>query len=412
MSKPEVPSIPFAKPNITAAEEEAVLRVLRSGWLTTGKETLAFEQEFSAMTGAAHSLAVNSATSGLHLALEALGISQGDFIAVSPYTFTASTEVMRYLGAHPLFVDIAPGSFHMDPAALERVLAGAQQGRGPMPKAIMPVHIGGVGWELDRIYELAAAYRIPVVEDAAHAFPARLAPNAPLRAAAIPAKGPAYLGQGGDIGVYSFYANKTITTGEGGMICCQDHSRTERMKIMRLHGIDREVWNRFTSNAQQWRYAVIEPGYKYNLTDIASAMGRVQLQRADELMNLRREIALAYNQALADIPGLQLPPKAETAAQSTNAHSWHLYSIKLSKSAPINRDDFIQKLQQQGIGTSVHYIPLHIMPYYQKQYDLQAQDFPQALAAWEDTVSLPMWAGLDKTQIDYTVSVIRKVLSC
>lgn len=401
-----VPSIPFARPNIGKAEEEAVLRVLRSGWLTTGKETLGFEQEFSSQTGSKHSLAVNSATSGLHLALEAIGIKQGDYIAVSPYTFTASTEVMRYLGAHPLFIDIAEGTFHMDPHALSVALERGKAGKGPMPAAIMAVHIGGLGHGMDEIYELAALYGIRVIEDAAHAFPARLDANAPTRAQAMRAVGQPdpYLGLGGDIGVYSFYANKTITTGEGGMVCCNDDEQAQRMKIMRSHGIDRDVWNRFTSNAQQWRYAVVEAGYKYNLPDMAGALGRVQLARADELMEQRRKIVARYCEAFKNIEWIMLPPGTERIESHPQGHSWHLFSIRIIPGPGLMaRDQWVGKLQDLGIGTSVHYIPLHLMPYYQKTYNLQAQDFPRSLEAYEQVLSLPLWAGLGEDDVERVI---------
>lgn len=403
------PAIPFARPDIGSDEEAAVLRVLRSGWLTTGREALAFEGEFAAKVGSAWGLAVNSATSGLHLALEASGVKAGDYVLTSPYTFTATTEVMRYLGAHPLFVDIDPASFHLDPDLVAQALERGKRGQGPMPVAIMPVHIGGIGWRMDEIYDLAAHYGIPVVEDAAHAFPARLESSAPRRAAALEAAGKAgvCLGAGGDLGVYSFYANKTITTGEGGMITGDLQAWQQRMKIMRSHGIDRDVWNRFTGNAQQWRYAVVEAGFKYNMPDLAAAIGRVQLERADALMEARRRIVARYVAALGDQDWLELPPGSREVESRPLDHSWHLFSIRLkAERCPVARDEWVGRLQAAGIGSSVHYIPLHIMPYYQAQYGLKAADFPRALEAYEEVLSLPLWSGMDDEAVERVIATV------
>ena len=394
--------IPFARPRLGVEEEQAVIEVLRSGWLTTGKHCQAFEADFAQRAGVPHALAVNSATAGLHLALEALGITEGDRIAVSPYTFTASCEVMRYLGAHPHFIDVEAPSFHMDLNKLEHELKRSKRGEIPAIKAIMPVHMGGVGWRVRELYALADQYGLPVVEDAAHAWPAR-------STAYSRAGSEAFLGTQGSIGVYSFYANKTITTGEGGMIVSHDEALVKRMRTMRLHGIDREVWNRFTSKADQWRYAVVAPGYKYNLTDVAASIGCVQLRRADGFMAERRAIAARFNAAFAKVDWLELPPLTEMASQAgqETAHSWLLYALRLKPGRlSIDRDEFLRKLSAAGIGTSVHFIPLHTMPYYAETYGLKPQDYPQALAAFEGCFSLPIYPGLSESELERVIEEV------
>jgi dTDP-4-amino-4,6-dideoxygalactose transaminase len=412
----EVRRIPFSRPILGPAEEQAVLEVMRSGWLTTGKRCQAFEADFSARSGLPHALAVNSATSGLHLALEALDIKSGDRLAVSPYTFTATCEVMRYLGAHPHFVDIEPGSFHMDLDALERDLEQARKGAIPPIRAIVPVHIGGVGWRMAELYALAARFGLPVLEDAAHAWPAR---SAEYRNPAVPDG--YFLGSGGEIGVYSFYANKTITTGEGGMVVCRDPALAKRMKTMRSHGIDREVWNRFTTNADQWRYAVVEAGYKYNLPDLAAAIGCVQLGRADAFMAERRAVAQAYNRAFETLDWLTLPPRREladkpavpgAATDPALAHSWHLYSLRLrddprAGELEARRDAFVRRLDAAGVGISVHYIPLHMHPYYARTYGLKPGDFPVARDTYRGTFSLPVFPGMREDEIGQVVEAVR-----
>ncbi len=408
----EIRRVPFSRPRLGVEEEQAVIEVMRSGWLTTGKRCQAFEADFAARSAMPFALSVNSATAGLHLALDALNIQPGDRIAVSPYTFTASCEVMRYLGAHPHFIDIERPSFHLDIDRLGDDLEQARLGRIPPIKAIMPVHIGGLGWRVRELYELAARYGIPVVEDAAHAWPARSADYC------HPAVSNAnFLGSGGDIGVYSFYANKTITTGEGGMIVCRDPALATRMKTMRLHGIDREVWNRYTSNADQWRYAVVAPGYKYNLTDLAAAIGSVQLGRADGFMAERRRIAALYNQAFADLDWLQLPPCAELAEKPAvpgnphdpaMTHSWHLYTLRLKGPDLIaKRDGFIRTLESRGVGTSVHYIPLHMHPYYAETYQLKPEDFPACRDSFESCFSLPIYPGMEDDEIQQVIQAVR-----
>jgi dTDP-4-amino-4,6-dideoxygalactose transaminase len=374
--------IPFARPDIGREEEEAVLRVLRSGWITTAAEAKSFEEEFARCVGSPHALAVNSATAGLHLALEALGVGPGDKVITSPYTFTATAEVIRYLGADPLFVDIAPGTFHIDPEGVEEALAR----EGEKVRAILPVHIGGEVRGMQRLAELTARRGIALVEDAAHAFPSRTPQG--------------FAGTIGDIGVYSFYATKTITTGEGGMVVTKHRKAAERMSMMRLHGIDREVWNRYTEKGASWRYAVMEAGFKYNMTDIAAALGRVQLRRAEEFLGKRKKIAESYRRAFAQRDYLIAPGDSE-------GHAWHLFLLRIDeKKLSISRDTFIDKLQEAGIGTSVHFIPLHIHPYYEKRYGFRAADFPVAYATYLQVISLPIYPAMTEENVRRVIEAV------
>ena len=415
--------IPFARPYIGREEEEAALRVLRSGWLTTGTEALRFEQEFAdfftvqdrhnAETGdnPITALAVNSATSGLHLALEACGIGPGDIVVTSTYTFTSTAEVVRYLGADVVFVDVGPGSYLMDTHALEQTLERLSRGLPAYPsrpgmgdppegfgprgtvKAILPVHVAGLACNMDTIIQIARPYGAMVIEDAAHAFPSRLTDGR-------------WVGLLGDMGVFSFYATKTITTGEGGMILTKNKDLAQRISIMRSHGIDRSIWNRYTDTKASWKYAVVAPGYKYNMPDILAAIGREQLKRAYTLLDMRKKIAGHYNEAFKTIPELLLPP---TGAEN----AWHLYPIRLADPEGIEkRDAFIEALQGIGIGVSVHFIPLHTMPYYSSLYHLKDDDFPNALDTFARTVSLPIWPGMTEEQVQRVIdSVIDSVKS-
>ena len=401
--------IPFARPFIGREEEEAAIRVLRSGWLTTGKEALAFEKEFEAYLSVAglRALAVNSATSGLHLAMEACGVGSGDVVITSPYTFTSTAEVARYLGADVAFVDVSPDSYLIDPAALERTVerlaaglpaypprddASRQEreagGFGPRgrPAVIAPVHVGGLPCDMDAILAVARRHGIRVVEDAAHAFPSRFDDGR-------------YAGTLGDVGVFSFYATKTITTGEGGMIVTADDKLAARIAVMRSHGIDRSVWNRYTDRKASWRYAVVEAGYKYNLPDILAAVGRVQLSRADYLLSARRDIAQRYDEAFRADDRFLLPPTGPADAR-------HLYPLRLT-SGRLRRDEFIEALQERGIGVSVHFIPLHTMPYYADRYGLRPDDFPAALASFEASISLPLWPGMSEVQVERVITAVR-----
>ncbi|MFQ3620503.1 MAG: DegT/DnrJ/EryC1/StrS family aminotransferase [Spirochaetales bacterium] len=379
--------IPFARPSLGMEEEEAVLRVIRSGWLTTGSETKRFEEEFAAYCGVPYALAVNSATAGLHLALEALGIGPGDWVITTPYTFTATAAVIIHLGAHPFFVDIERDSFNLCVEKIQDRLKHNQSKK--RIRGLLPVHIGGHPCKMEVFRTLAKQYDLFLVEDAAHAFPSRTSLG--------------FIGSLGNAGVFSFYATKTITTGEGGMVITSQKKIAKRISLMRLHGIDREVWNRYTSATASWKYWVKEAGFKYNLTDLASALGRIQLKKAEEFLKKRQSIAYTYTLAFKDRDYLQLPPDAE-------GHAWHLYLLRLNlRKLKLSRDAFIQKLQALGIGTSVHFIPLHIHPYWRKVYGFKPTDFPEAWRKYREVISLPLYPSLTEDQVHRIIQAVLQI---
>jgi dTDP-4-amino-4,6-dideoxygalactose transaminase len=376
--------VPFALPSIGREEEEAVLEVLRSGWLTTGKVARAFEEEFAAFVGASRALSVNSATSGLHLILDAFGVGPGVKVAMSPYTFGSDAAVVRQLGGEVAFCDIAAGDYNIDPSLLDELLE-----RDPSIKVVVPVHIGGMPCRMAEIMEIARRRGVRVVEDSAHGFPLKLP------------EGDA--GTIGDAGFYSFYATKTITTGEGGMVVCRDEAALKRMETMRLHGFDRTAWDRYTSRTASWRYDIIEPGYKYNLPDLLAAVGREQLKKALRFQAERRAIAERYLEAFAGHPALEMPPVHP-------GHSWYLFSLRVRPAVlGFGRDEFADRLQAAGIGVSVHFIPLHTMSYWAKRYSLRPADFPEAWAKYSATLSLPIWQGMSGAQVERVVEAVLEV---
>ncbi len=383
------PFLPFALPDIDEAEITEVIDSLRSGWVTTGPKTKRFESDFAAFVGGnCEAISVNSATAGLHLALEAIGISAGDEVITTPYTFTATAEVIRYLGAHPVFVDINPNTFNIDPRKLEAAIT-------PKTKAIIPVHFAGLACDMTSILTIARKHNLKVVEDAAHALPTR------------------YQGQligslDSDITVFSFYATKTITTGEGGMIVTRNPDIAARCKVMRLHGISRDAFDRYTSNKPAWHYEVVAPGFKYNLTDLASSLGIHQLQKATCFQQRRQEMAERYTHELTSLPIL-VPPTAPEG----DLHAWHLYVLRLAPNIGIQRNRFIEEMAKRGIGCSVHFIPLHLHPYWRDSYHLQPQDFPYSLATYEQAVSLPLYTRMTETDQSRVINAVKEILqSC
>lgn len=385
--------IPFARPDIGEAEIEAVARAMRSGWVTTGPETRAFEQALAAFLseGAAadapplHAIAVNSATAGLHLALEAVGVGPGDEVIAPTLTFTATVEVARYLGADAVLVDVDPVTLNIDPAAIEAAIT-------PRTKAILPVHYGGLACDMGAIFDIARRHGLRVVEDAAHALPATC--------------------QGARIGqlpsaaaVFSFYANKTMTTGEGGMVVTRDAALAARMKVMRLHGISRDAFDRFQSRTPAWYYEIVAPGFKYNMTDVAAAMGRVQLGRLPAFVERRQRLARRYLRELAGLP-LVLP----AAAPAGEVHAWHLFVIRLADAARTTRDAVIQALADAGIGTSVHYVPLHRQPYWRDRYGLTPEQFPVAEHAYQRMLSLPLFTAMSDDEQGRVIAALRAAL--
>lgn len=379
--------LPFALPDIGEDEINEVLDSLRSGWLTTGPKTKRFEESFAEFIGdGVEAIAVNSATAGLHLALEAAGIGAGDEVITTTYTFTATAEVVRYLGADPVLVDIDPDTFNIDVARIEAAVT-------PRTKAIIPVHFAGLACEMGAIFSIAHKYGLKVIEDAAHALPTTC-------------NGRIVGSLDSDAAVYSFYATKTITTGEGGMIVTRNPEIARRCRVMRLHGISRDAFDRYTSNKPAWHYEVIAPGCKYNMTDVAASLGIHQLKKAWMFQERRSAMAVAYDQAFADLP-LILPSHAEAG----DVHAWHLYVMRLGNDAAISRDRFIEVMSDKGIGCSVHFIPLHLHPYWRDRYNLKPADFPHALHAYERAVSLPLYTKMTEKDQEKVIQAVMEIFS-
>lgn len=385
-STKQTPAVPYFRMALEEGEILAVTNVLRSGWLTTGPQVTAFETEFALKIGEnVEAIAVNSNTAGLHLCVEALGIGPGDEVIVPNMTFTATAEIVRYVGADPVFVDVCPNTLCIDTHKLEKAISART-------KAIIPVHFGGVAADLDAIQEIAKHYDLAIIEDAAHSFPATY-------------NGKAIGAHGTTASVFSFYANKTITTGEGGMIVTSNKDLARRCRIMRLHGIDRDIHSRFTDNKSSWHYDVIAPGFKYNMTDVAAALGRAQLQRAEKLRRLRQSISNKYDAAFADIP-LDTIPSSENGGES----AYHLYVIRLQNNVEAKREDLEQGLKEQNIGYSVHYTPLHMLSYWQKKYHLKDAQFPVSTSHYARSLSLPIFPSMHQEEIDRVISAVRETV--
>lgn len=397
-------TVPFFRPDMTEREIDAVVTCLRSGWLTTGQVTHDFEAEFARYVGARHAIALNSCTAALHLALEAIGLSRGDLVIVPAFTFAATAEVVRYFDAIPVFVDCDEGTGCIDVGAARRTIEDVLAGR-PVPglptstgvfKAIVPMHYAGEMADVEGVRRLADDFDLMVVEDAAHTLPAftRSDATAPWRA----------VGTTADVTCFSFYANKCITTAEGGMAVTDDDDLAARIRVMSLHGMSKDAWKRFTASGS-WYYEIVAPGFKYNLTDIASSIGRVQLTRADELWQARRTAVAAYVDALADIPGLELPVE-----HPDRQHSWHLFVIRLDLSIwTEGRAAFIEQLRQRGVSASVHWMPLHMQPYYRQTYGFAPEDFPVAASLWPRIVSLPLFPSMTRAEVDEVAGAIREI---
>ena len=382
-----LPFLKFARPSISDEEIDEVIECLRSEWWTTGPRCKQFELDFAAFVGAKHALAVNSATAGLHLALEAIGIGPGDKVITTPYTFTATAEVARYLGADPVFVDIDSATLNIDARGVEEALR-----RHSGVKAVLPVHFAGLACEMGPILEAARRAGVSVVEDAAHALPTTC-DGRPV-------------GSIGDVTVFSFYATKPISTGEGGMATTDNDKFANRMRIMRLHGISHDAFDRYTAEKAAWYYEVVAPGFKYNLTDIAAALGIQQLRKARRFSARRREIALRYMRELRDLP-LRLP----SPGRERDEHAWHLFVVRLDLAhLGITRDRFIEIMAERGIGTSVHFIPLHVQPYWRDRYGYAPGDFPRALEAYQSAVSLPIYPVMSDEDVERVIATVRGIL--
>ena len=388
--------VPFHKAAITKAEEDAVLDVLRSGWLTTGKYTLEFEKKFSQAVGGDDviSLAVNSNTSGMILAMEACGVKSGTAVITTPYTFVSTATCARHLNADVYFADIEKDSYSIDPEKIEEILIKDAK-NGHKVKAIVPVHIAGNICNMERILELAKKYstsenKIYVIEDAAHSFPS------PTKLG--------YAGTIGDAGVFSFYVTKTITTAEGGMVCTKNPELAKRMTIMRMHGMDRTTWDRYTSPRASWEYDIVAPGYKFNLPDVLSALGCCQVDRAVLFYEQRKAIVEQYNNAFSKLDFIKLPPDGE-------GNAWHLYLMRINpEKLTITRDDFAKKLQGEGIGISVHFIPIFHFTYWKELYpDFTAKNYPNAETQYSQTISIPLYPDMPQEQVDYVINTVIKI---
>ena len=401
--------VPFHRAAITKDEENAVLDVLRSGWLTTGKYALEFEKKFSASVSDTDkmkearralslsdseiiSLAVNSNTSGMILAMEACGVREGTAVITTPYTFVSTAACARHLNADVFFADVEKDNYSIDPVKIEEILKKDTEHR---VRAIVPVHIAGNVCNMHRIMELAQKYSTPehkirVIEDAAHSYPS------PTELG--------YAGTIGDAGVFSFYVTKTITTAEGGMVCTRDSELARRMTVMRMHGMDRTTWDRYTSSRASWEYDIIAPGYKFNLPDILAAIGCCQVDRAQLFYEQRKRIVDMYNKAFSKLDFIRLPPDGE-------GNSWHLYLMRIiPERLKITREEFAKKMQEAGLGISVHFIPIFHFTYWRELYpDFTAENFPNAERQYNNTISIPLFPDMTDEQAQLVIDTVIKI---
>lgn len=390
-------SIPFYKPSIGKPEIEEVVDSLQSGWLTTGPKAKRFEEEFAHYLKRQHAVAVNSCTAALHLALEAIGLKAGQRVVVPTMTFAATAEVVRYFNATPLLVDCREEDLNLDVTDAARQIESALA-HGEEVVAIIPVHYGGQVGDVSGVKALAAKYHLRVIEDAAHCCPAYYRDDE-----ASPWK---TVGTDAEISCFSFYANKTITTGEGGMACTDSAEHADRMRIMSLHGISRDAWKRYTAEGS-WYYEIIAPGYKYNLTDVAAAIGLHQLRKADQLHKRRTEWAKLYLELLGGVEELVLP-----RVMPNRIHSWHLFPVRLKfDRCPVNRAEVISEMKKAGIGASVHWMPLHLHPYYRQQLGYEPFDYPCAASVYPELISLPLYPDMTAEDVEYVCASLRKIIA-
>ena len=394
--------VPFYRPEIREPEIQEVVAAIRSGWLTTGPRVKQFEETFASVVDAPHAVAMNSCTAALHLAVHALRLRPGDGVLVPAMTFAATAEVVRYEGGIPILVDCDPCTLNMDLQQAERTVAHIRSGWAltQLPRdipvvGIIPVHVGGLMMNVDAIKAFAMRHNLWVVEDAAHAFPAawRPLPEAPWQRCGQ---------QTAAISCFSFYANKTITTGEGGMAVTADGELASRMRLLSLHGLSQNAWNRYSGNGS-WDYRILAPGYKYNMTDIAASIGIHQLARAEDMRRSREAIAQEYLEQLRDVEELELPP-----ADVNRIHAWHLFPIRLRlEKLTLDRNSFIKELGHAGVSCSVHWRPLHLHPYYEQTFGWGQSDLPVASTVWTRLVSLPLFSAMRRDEIALVVGAVR-----
>lgn len=380
-------TVPFFKASIGKEEGDAAVRVLRSGWLTTGNEAHEFEKEFAAKTGAKHALAVNSNTSGMIMAMEACGVKAGKAVITTPYTFVSTAASARHLDADVYFADIEKDNYSIDPESIEKIL-DSEKGKNVV--AIVPVHIAGNVCNMKRIMEIAKKHGVYVIEDCAHSFPSPTDLG--------------FAGTIGDVGVFSFYATKTMTTGEGGMVTTNNDGLAKRMSQMRLHGMNRDAWDRYTSTKASWEYDIIAPGFKSNLPDILAAIGRVQLAKADEFDEKRKVHVEKYNREFSKLDFIKIPP-------TSKGDSRHLYLMRLNlEILDCDRNVFAKELQERGLGISMHFIPIFHFSYWKELYpDFKAENFPNAEEKYLETISLPLWPDMTEEMTDYVIECVKAV---
>jgi len=376
--------LPFHRPSIGEEEIREVEDTLRSGWITTGPKTKRFEEEFRRYIGCGHALAVSSCTAGLHLALVASGVGRGDEVVTTPYTFAATGEVILQVGARPVFVDVCEGGFNIDPERIREAVTSRT-------KAIIPVHFAGEPCRMEEIIQVAREHDLVVVEDAAHALGAEYDGRK--------------VGTIGDITAFSFYATKNITTAEGGMVTTDDPDIADKISILSLHGISRDAWKRYSSEGS-WYYEVLYAGYKYNMTDVQAAMGLHQLRKLPDFLKVREEYVRMYDEGFGDMPEVVLPPRPRNGR-----HAWHLYVIRLRlEMLEIGRNEFVEALRAENIGTSVHFIPLHLHPYYRETFGFGWGDFPNAEDAYKRAISLPLYPEMTPEDVEDVIRAVRKVV--
>ena len=398
--------LPFARPDFDGDEYRQIQEALEAGWITSGPKTRQFEAEFAAAVGAKHAVAVNSCTAAMHLALEAIGLREGDEVIVPTMTFAATAEVVRYFNARPVLVDIDPRTLNLSPGGVAAAIT-------PRTKAIIPVHFGGLAAEMAPILALAGQHDLRLIEDAAHALPATcqghligsnypsplppnpLTPNPPPPPSPVP-RPPSSLT------CFSFYATKTLTTGEGGMITTDNDQWAERCRVMSLHGISKDAWKRYTAEGS-WYYEIIAPGFKYNMTDVAAAMGLAQLRKVERMWQRREAIAKRYTDAFHQLSELQTPAEPAEGDQ----HAWHLYTLRLNlDQLRIDRAQFIEELRARNISASVHFIPLHLHPYYRETYGYRPEDFPVAYHQYQRLISLPIYSKMSDQDVADVIEAV------
>jgi len=377
--------LPFSQPLIEEEEINEAIDTLRSGWLTTGPKVKRFEEEFAEYIESKYAVAINSCTGGLHLSLLAAGIGEGNEVITTPFTFCATTNVILHVRAKPVFIDIKPDTFNIDTERIEEAIT-------PKTKAIMPVHYAGQPCEMSEIIRIAKRHNLLVIEDAAHAIAAKY-------------KGKR-VGTIGDITCFSFYATKNLVTGEGGMVATDNEKLADKIRVLSLHGMSRDAWKRYSA-AGSWYYEVIYPGYKYNMTDIQASLGLHQLRKLTRLQKRREEIVEAYNEAFANLDAIEVPfvkPNIE--------HAWHLYVIKIvSEKLKFGRNQFIEALRERNIGTSVHFIPVHLHPYYRDTYGFKKGDFPNAEYVYDRIISLPLYPKMNNKDIEDVIWAVKDIVA-